>query len=980
MNSLQPEQMLGPYQIISQIGKGGMATVYKAYHASMDRYVALKVVAVGLTDDPNFLKRFQQEARLIAKLEHPHILPVYDFGESEAIPYMVMRFLEAGTLKERLASEPLPIAEIDRIFNQLADALQYAHENGVIHRDIKPSNAMLDKRGDVFLTDFGVAKMLEGSSGLTATGTVTGTPAYMSPEQAMGNKADPRSDIYSLGVVLFEMLTGRVPFEAETPMAVLFKQIQEPPPPLSIVRPDLPYTLEAVLLKALAKDPADRYASMDAFRDSWKNAVDEASEPTPVSLPAVKTKETTLPGATVKNPASETVKPTPAPRKGLPGWVWGLGLGIFFILLVAAGGIFTVQRILLQGNQTQPNPQSTPNEITISPVLPESGNVDTPVKSGYTATSWAAANTYYTIAVLKNQLLAGGPGGISIFDLEDPESYQQFTTASGLPGATVNSIFITSDETIWIGTDGGLLGIKDDKHQLFNTENGLDSDYVSAIASDGKTIYIGTQYSALDGGGLLQLNGDNIQPVAGFPSQYDPDSEHVLNNINSILIDENEYLWVATNNGIAMRDDELEWNVFTTENGLPDNIAYSLYQDYAGNILAGTSSSYVASFNWDTWQFEPLFELGEFGIYDVRNILQDDDENYWFSGYGIVRYNPSDESWKAYNSNSASLSIQNITTMAKSDDGTIFLGSEDEGIAAYTGQEFIVAYQPNRPRFASYRQIIPSPSDTLIFSQLYSNGSDQYNLIDETWSSLPVGNYEPLVYDSQGNLWSGEFDGLWIFSPEKTTHLTTSHGLPSDTVRVAVFDSGGTAYIGTELGIAVFDGKNITSVYDRKNTGWDTDDFNKLFIDSGGTLWAASGTEISRLLPSGEWEIYNTPEIFGGYLEAIHDFAEDSQGNIWVATHGDGLYQFTNDTWMRYLSTDPGVELPNDYIASLAIAPDGALWIGTFDGGLARFDGVNWQRFGLEDGLIHLSILDIYIEKNGAVWLATEGGITRLQP
>jgi len=227
MTTLQPGQMLGPYQIIDQIGKGGMATVYKAYHAAMDRYVALKVVATQLVDEPNFLQRFRQEARLIAKLEHPHILPVHDFGEADGIPYMVMRFLEAGTLKERLAAGQLTLPEIDHIFTQLANALEYAHEKGVIHRDIKPSNAMLDKRGDVFLTDFGVAKMLEGSSALTATGAVTGTPAYMSPEQAQGHKVDQRSDIYSLGVMLFEMLTGRVPFEAETPMAVLFKQIQD---------------------------------------------------------------------------------------------------------------------------------------------------------------------------------------------------------------------------------------------------------------------------------------------------------------------------------------------------------------------------------------------------------------------------------------------------------------------------------------------------------------------------------------------------------------------------------------------------------------------------------------------------------------------------------------------------------------------------------------------------------------------------------
>lgn len=321
MTTLQPGQMLGPYQIISQIGKGGMATVYKAYHANMDRYVALKVVSTHLADNPDFLKRFQQEARLIAKLEHPHILPVHDYGEFEGTPYMVMRYLEAGTLKEQLAA-PMSLAEVDRIFTQLANALQYAHDNGVIHRDIKPSNAMLDKLGDIYLTDFGVAKILEDSAQLTATGTVTGTPAYMSPEQARGDKADRRSDIYSLGVVLFEMLTGRLPFEAETPMAVLFKQIQDPPPPLSIVRPDLPYYFEPVLLKALTKDPADRYPSIHDFLEAWKHAYAEASHPAAaVSLPT-------------PAPVPEVQKGTelPAPRRKT-NWIM-IGIGIVAISAV----------------------------------------------------------------------------------------------------------------------------------------------------------------------------------------------------------------------------------------------------------------------------------------------------------------------------------------------------------------------------------------------------------------------------------------------------------------------------------------------------------------------------------------------------------------------------------------------------------------------------------------------------------------------
>lgn len=194
MSNLQPGQMLGPYQIISQVGQGGMATVYKAYHAAMDRYVAVKVLPHQFMHDSVFLGRFQQEVHLIAKLEHAHILPVYDYGESEGLPYLVMRFLDAGTLKNRMRASPqaavgrpgLSMVEIDRIFTQMADALSYAHDQGVIHRDIKPSNIMLDHRGDVFLIEVGIAKLIESTVEFTATGSVTGTPAYMSPEQAQG--------------------------------------------------------------------------------------------------------------------------------------------------------------------------------------------------------------------------------------------------------------------------------------------------------------------------------------------------------------------------------------------------------------------------------------------------------------------------------------------------------------------------------------------------------------------------------------------------------------------------------------------------------------------------------------------------------------------------------------------------------------------------------------------------------------------------
>ena len=210
------------------------------------------------------------------------------------MPYLVMRLLDAGTLTERIQAGALSLAEVDRIFTQLAGALEYAHEKGVIHRDIKPSNAMLDQRGEIFLTDFGIAKIVESAVQLTSTGTITGTPEYMSPEQAQGVKVDHRTDIYSLGVVLYEMLTGQVPYHAETPIAVILKKIQDPLPPPSVVNPDIPDPLEPILLKALTKDPRDRFSTMGEFLTAWKKAVAQCTptkEISQESVPAIEKKD-----------------------------------------------------------------------------------------------------------------------------------------------------------------------------------------------------------------------------------------------------------------------------------------------------------------------------------------------------------------------------------------------------------------------------------------------------------------------------------------------------------------------------------------------------------------------------------------------------------------------------------------------------------------------------------------------------------------
>src|SRR5512137_266590 len=247
-----PEK-IGIYQIKSELGRGGMATVYLAYDPRFEREVALKVLPREMLHDPQFRTRFEREAKTIALLEHPAIVPVYDFGEEDGQPYFVMRYMTGGSLADRIKKGPIPLTEAARIFSKIAPALDEAHAKGIIHRDIKPGNILFDQYNEPYIADFGIAKLSESSVSVTGS-AIIGTPAYMSPEQAQGEEIDGRSDIYGLGIILFEMLTGQQPYHGDTPMSVVVKQITDPVPHILDVRPDLPPDIEAIIGQAMAKD------------------------------------------------------------------------------------------------------------------------------------------------------------------------------------------------------------------------------------------------------------------------------------------------------------------------------------------------------------------------------------------------------------------------------------------------------------------------------------------------------------------------------------------------------------------------------------------------------------------------------------------------------------------------------------------------------------------------------------------------------
>lgn len=252
---------IGRYVIKGEIGRGGMASVFHAHDPRFDRDVAVKILPMALTHDPQFRTRFDREAKTIGLLEHPAIVPVYDFGEDEGTPYIVMRLMTGGSLSERLDGGPVTLEEAETIISRIGQALDVAHSKGIIHRDLKPGNILFDQYGNAALADFGISKLSEGGSTLTGS-QIIGTPAYMSPEQIQGDRQiDGRSDIYALGIILFHMLTKDMPFKADTAAKLMMAHVLDPVPSISKIRPGLPPGIDRVIEKAMQKNPDDRYST-----------------------------------------------------------------------------------------------------------------------------------------------------------------------------------------------------------------------------------------------------------------------------------------------------------------------------------------------------------------------------------------------------------------------------------------------------------------------------------------------------------------------------------------------------------------------------------------------------------------------------------------------------------------------------------------------------------------------------------------------
>ena len=378
---MQPGMTVGSYRIIEQVGLGGMATVFKAYDPGTERYVAIKIISPQFAQHPEFRERFRREAKAIANLEHPRIVPVHAFGEEGETAYLVLRYMDTGTLRDLVNEHPMDLAEASRLIVQIAGALDYAHRNGVIHRDVKPSNVLIDSEGNSYLTDFGIAKIVEATIELTRTGTAMGTPQYMSPEQCRGDKKlTAATDIYSLGVMMYQMVTGRVPFDADTPLAVIHQHLNDPLPPPRQINPEISEAMEKVLLKALAKDPEDRYSTAAEFAA----AVSGAGRAAP----------------TERAPVASAAAPLPAKPKSESGglrrfWWVGASLGALGLIAVLAIGFWSRPRTEERVEETASDVPAALATSQLAAVAPTAGIVlaeETTTPSGPAFASYEAVS------------------------------------------------------------------------------------------------------------------------------------------------------------------------------------------------------------------------------------------------------------------------------------------------------------------------------------------------------------------------------------------------------------------------------------------------------------------------------------------------------------------------------------------------------------------------------------------------------------
>jgi serine/threonine-protein kinase len=557
--SIAPGQLIGSYRVVEKIGEGGMGAVYRAEDTAIQRSVVLKVLGTAMAGDAEMLQRFRREVEMIAGLEHPHILPVYEFGQVQGDPYIAMRFMRGGSLFDRMHEGRTSREKLLRLFDQVAEALDFAHDRDVIHRDLKPANVLLDESGNAYLADFGLAKTMEGSRDLTATGGILGTPAYMSPEQARGEKLDRRSDIYAFAVMAFEALSGQYPFVASTPMEYIYKHLSEPPRSILTLAADLPDAVDDVLREALAKEPDRRPARATEFMRRLRQALADAGAGQAATArraaPAAPIGATSIRGREAAQAQQAGAIPVAAPgrgagaasnasavrtRRALPALLLVLaGGGVLLVLALGLGTLIFRESLFGPRVHTYPVGES-PRSLVTDGQSVWVANFDADTVARLTATGCDAtpdpcgqASRSYPVPILPVALVRQGDWlwvasalGRTLTRM-DPDSGEQVAQYQ-LPN--VPTAMIPAGEFLWIASEvaGSLTKVDLAGEVIGDYPLGMRP---SALLWDGESLWVASEQDRL----VAQIDIDSGQAVASYPVDGAPVA----------LAFDGSYLWAA---------------------------------------------------------------------------------------------------------------------------------------------------------------------------------------------------------------------------------------------------------------------------------------------------------------------------------------------------------------------------------------------------------------------------------------------------
>lgn len=983
---------LGAYRIVEQLGVGGMATVFKAYHATMDRYVAVKVLPQHLARDPNFRARFEREARTIARLEHRHILPVHEYGESDGIPYLVMRYTDGGTLSDLIASGQVSLEHGAELVAQVGDALGYAHRQGVVHRDIKPANVLIGRDGAALLSDFGIAKMYEDTMHLTGEGVMIGTPFYMAPEQVQGRPADARSDIYALGVILYEVLAGRRPFVAETPLAVALMHVHEPLPPPRALRPDLPEVFERIILRAMAKNPEDRFQTADEMAAAIRSALVELRGAT-LTAPQEEARRGATPSTpppvppTPQPPLIEPAPATPAPRaaptmllpetgqqpvpatsRRAPPWIWIGGA-------VAALAIITVA-LLVMRPATLPSsgpPTAAPGATPApqQPVAALAPGPTVPPRPG--VRSLGNPSEIRAMATWGDTVWAITGGGL--LRIDGAGNLRVFTIADGLPFNNGNTITIAPEGTLWIGGYAAIARVRPVADglgdvQFFGWDAGLDIGEIYRITldADGAVFASGSD-------GIRQLEGARWEAPAFARDPDDPAFSSLYPSITDILRSDTQ-LWLSLHGGV-LRYDGQRWTRYSAEQGIGDKPVYRLLRDRRSGVLWGITDQGLLRYDQSADRFDPVVVLDP--EFSWRQLLQMSDDSLWAVGYSaLATSNDGGATWVEVRL-PENLLGGSLTSIAQDAAGRVWLGAEG-GIALRDPDRWTRLPLPPGLPMSNPGRIFPAPDGRLWVTPNYGGPIgiiDQQSGAIEPFPPLEGARVFSIAFDGD-TIWAGTGDGLFRIRGNARLRFGVEDGLPSNEIRALLLD-GETLWIGGAGSLARFDlaTQRVAEIFPE----FDGSFVSVLTRMPDGAIWAGghregdNGFGILGRWEGGVWEFFRQGDLPDAEDEVnVVAIAPARDDGIWLLTYDRGVYRRIDGGWRRFREEEGA---PPSGVQALSIQPNAVLVGGTYGNAVFRFNADGWSR--LEVPGLNAPVNDIYRSEDQALWLATDDGLLRFE-